>query len=175
MKIWKPEKLRLVHSCLDWVVHVVSSSTYHCYPIGTAKSALCSSAWNLSGNSRPQLVCIEKQAMFCHETTTMLSLSRRGRAKGWMSMFPDSCLVQIMGSLSSHKPTSTARHIVVSRRPDFTWAGASLSLGTTLAWGCLSGATSPQANLYCMSFNDRQYIRLNRSLVVCGLWAEATY
>jgi hypothetical protein len=23
---------------------------------------------NLSGNSRPQLVCIEKQAMFCHET-----------------------------------------------------------------------------------------------------------
>jgi hypothetical protein len=37
---------------------------------------------NLSGNSRPQLVCIEKQAMFCHETTKMLSLSRRGRANG---------------------------------------------------------------------------------------------
>ena len=27
-------------------------------------------------------VCIEKQAMFCHETTKMLSLSRRGRANG---------------------------------------------------------------------------------------------
>jgi hypothetical protein len=30
---------------------------------------------NLSGNSRPQLVCIEKQAMFCHETNNAVSES----------------------------------------------------------------------------------------------------
>ena len=30
---------------------------------------------NLSGNSRPQLVCIEKQTMFCHETNNAVSES----------------------------------------------------------------------------------------------------
>ena len=186
MKNWQPLVKLRVHSCLDWVVrHVVSSSTYQCSPKGTAKSASCSCpTWNLSGNSRPQLVCIEKQAMFCHETTKMLSLSRRGRANGWRSMFPDGCLLQdpvsscqIVGSLSSHKPTCTARHIVVSRQPDhFTWTTPELEAPCLWAQLWLGDVfREPQANLYCTSFNDRQTIRFNRSLVVCSLWAEATY
>ena len=175
MKIWKPEKLRLVHSCLDWVVRVVSSSTYQCYPIGTAKSASCSSTWSLSGNSRPQLVCIETQA-----ASHVLSWNHNNAVSesAWACKW-----------LNVHVPRRLpCANYGFFKQPQANLYCTSYCCFTTarfhLNWSLLvSGHTfglgmsfrEPQANLDCMSFNDRQYIRLNRSPVVCGLWAGATY
>ena len=138
---------------------------------------------NLSGNSRLQLVCIEKQPMFCHETNNAVSES--AWACTWLNVhvpkrLPFARSRQLLPNCGFFKQPQANLYctsyccFTAARSFHLNWSllvsGHNFGLGMSFGSHKLIYIAH-----YCTSFNDRQTIRLNRSLVVCSLWAEATY